>query len=225
MNKKRFILILIIIIIIGVIIAFFIKNNYKSLKIGNNITNRSIEEVEEYILNMSSYEAKIEVTVRSNKNENRYLLSQKYSKENVAKQEVIEPSNIQGVETIYQDGKLEIRNSKLGLSTIFENYPYMAENVLWISTFVADYKESSQKTITEENNEYIMEVTVEDSNQYSCNKKLYIDKDTNVPTKMLIQDKNNKTLIYILYNEIKLDSLSKEEVLAFRLEDVYLKDL
>lgn len=225
MNKKRFILILIIIIIIGVIIAFFIKNNYKSLKIGNNITNRSIEEVEEYILNMSSYEAKIEVTVRSNKNENRYLLSQKYSKENVAKQEVIEPSNIQGVETIYQDGKLEIRNSKLGLSTIFENYPYMAENVLWISTFVADYKESSQKTITEENNEYIMEVTVEDSNQYNCNKKLYIDKDTNVPTKMLIQDKNNKTLIYILYNEIKLDSLSKEEVLAFRLEDVYLKDL
>lgn len=224
MNKKKVIFVFVI-IIIGTIIAFFIKSNYKSSKIGNNITSKSIEEMEGYILNISSYEAKIEVTVESNKNENKYLLSQKYSKENVAKQEVIEPSNIQGVETIFKDGKLEIKNSKLGLSTVFENYPYITENVLWLSSFIKDYSESSKKTIKEENNEYIMEVAVKDANQYNCNKKLYIDKNTNKPTKMLIQDKNNKTLIYILYNEIKLDSLSKEEVLAFQLEDIYLKDL
>ena len=42
---------------------------------------------------------------------------------------------------------------------------------------------------------------------------------------MLIQDKNNKTLIYILYNEINFDSISKEEVLAFSLENIGLKDL
>lgn len=224
MNKKKIILILVILIVF-VIIAIFIKSNYKTLNFGNTITSKSIEEMEEYILNISSYEAEIEVTITSNKNENKYILNQKCSKDNVLKQEVIEPSNIQGLQTIYNDGKLEIKNSKLGFTTIYENYPYITENVLWLFSFSKDYKESSKKSIKEENNNYVMEVNVENTNQYMYSKILYIDKNTNKPSKMLIQDKNNKTLIYILYKEIKFDSLSKEEVLAFRLEDISLKDL
>ena len=223
MNNKRFLIILAF-FIVSIIIIFLVKNNYKNLKFGNTITSKSIEEIENYILNVSSYEAKIEVTITTNKNENKYILSQKCN-DNVLKQETCEPSNIQGLQTIYNDGKLEIKNTKLGLTTILENYPYVTENVLWLSRFIKDYKESENKLIKEEENSYIMEVTTQNSNQYMYNKKLYIDKKTNKPTRMLIQDKNNKTLIYILYNEINFDSISKEEVLAFSLENIGLKDL
>ena len=72
---------------------------------------------------------------------------------------------------------------------------------------------------------YVMDVTTDYLNQYMYNKTLYIDKKTNKPIKMLIKDKNNKTLIYILYNEINFDSISNEEVLAFHLENIGLKDL
>ena len=37
--------------------------------------------------------------------------------------------------------------------------------------------------------------------------------------KLVVQDKNQKNLVYILYNEIKMNSLKKEEVLAFRLQE------
>lgn len=225
MNKKIFFVGCIIGLVIAILITLFSKSDYKNLNLGNNISNKSINEVEDYILNMSSYEATIEVTVVSNKNENKYILNQKYNKENVAKQEVIEPSNIKGVQTIYKDGKLEIKNSKLNLSSIFDNYPFITENVLWLSSFAKDYSDASQKSIKEENNEFIMSVSVKDNNKYTCNKILYINKNTGKPTKLLIQDKNSKTSIYILYNEIKLNSLSKEEVLAFRLEDLFLSDL
>ena len=129
------------------------------------------------------------------------------------------------MQTIYHDGKLEIKNSKLGLTTIIENYPYVTENVLWLSSFIKDYKESTKKSINEENNMYVMEVTTENLNQYMYNKILYIDKKTNKPSKMVIKDKNNKTLIYILYNEINFDSLSKEEILAFHLNNYLYKDI
>ena len=223
MNKKK-ILIILVILVIGIIIVFLLKNNYKNLKFGNTITSKSINEIEDYILNVSSYEAKIEVTITSNKNENKYILSQKCNN-NVLKQEACEPSNIQGLQTIYNDGKLEIKNTKLGLTTILENYPYVTENVLWLSSFIKDYKDSENKSIKEEENMYVMNIITDNSNQYLYNKSLYIDKKTNKPIKMLIKDKNNKTLIYILYNEINFDSLSKEEVLAFRLENIELKDL
>ena len=40
--------------------------------------------------------------------------------------------------------------------------------------------------------------------------------------KLVVQDKNQKNLVYILYNEIKMNSLKKEEVLAFRLQEDHI---
>ena len=129
-NKK--VIIFISLMIIAIIVFFFIKNNYKKINIGNNITSKSTEQVEEYILNISSYKAKIELEVKSNKNENKYVLMQKYTSPNISKQEVIEPENIKGLETIYDGASLTINNSNLGLSSIYENYQYMVDNCLWI---------------------------------------------------------------------------------------------
>ena len=49
-------------------------------------------------------------------------------------------------------------------------------------------------------------------------KKLYIDKNTIKPTKLEISDRNEKTLVYILYNEIRMNSEAKEDVLASNLK-------
>ena len=48
-------------------------------------------------------------------------------------------------------------------------------------------------------------------------KKLYVDKQRGVPTKMEIQDVSQNIIIYILYNEIKINNLQKEDILAFKL--------
>ncbi len=132
MKNKKVIIFVSMLAIIAIIVFFFVKNNYKKINIGNNITNKSIEQIEEYILNISSYKARIEVEVISNKNENKYILMQKYVSPNISRQEVIEPSNIKGIETIYNGTSLTINNSGLGLSSIYENYQYMVDNCLWI---------------------------------------------------------------------------------------------
>lgn len=69
-----------------------------------------------------------------------------------------------------------------------------------------------------------MKTKVKNSNKYIAYKKLYIDNKTYKPTKMLIQDVNEKTIIYISYKEIEIDSLSKEEVLAFQVKNIGLRD-
>ncbi len=65
---------------------------------------------------------------------------------------------------------------------------------------------------------------MEKDSKYISYKKLYIDKKTYKPTKMLIQDVNKKTIVYISYKEIEIDSLSKEEVLAFQLKNIGIRD-
>ncbi len=205
MHKNLKIVILIsILLIITIIIYFFYKNNNKNINFGNNRNNKTNQEIEEYILNISSYDAEIELEVETNKNKTKYRIKQNYVAPNIEKQIVMEPENISGLETIYDGNKLTINNTKLNLSTVYQNYQYITENFLWLNSFIEDYKKSNNKKIYEEGNMLVMEIVLEGSNPYVSLKKLFIDKTTSKITKMVVQDKNQKNLVYILYNEIKI---------------------
>lgn len=223
MEKKKLIIILgiLAVLVTSVVIYFFIKNNYKNLKSGNNMSNKNLKEIEEYILSIRSYNAKIEVEIQSNKNKNKYVLEQKYAEPNVQKQIVLEPSNIEGLETIFDGNNLKINNTKLNLSTIYENYSDVTSNFLWLNTFTEEYKkmiETGKQNIIEQNGIIIMEIKDADE----LNKKLYIDRKTGKPIKMQIKNVSKNTTVYILYNEIEINSLKRDDVLAFRLKNVYV---
>lgn len=218
LNKKILIIICIVILLVGVIFYFLIKNNYKTAEFGN--TNiKSAESIKEYILNISSYEADISLEVISNKNSNVYRITQKYASPNIFKQEVMEPENIKGLTTTFDGNSLKIENTNIGLNEVFENYKYITQNSLSLSDFIEDYKTNNSAKYEEKEDMLIMQVK-EDSNEskYITYKRLYINKNTAKPVKMEIEDKNKKMLVYILYNEIKINSTNKDEVLAFKLE-------
>ena len=138
MNKKIIIFCLILILVI--IITIIIKSSYKSIKFGKNIINQSADKIKENILNIESYEAKVKITITSNKNTNTYEAIQKYYKENnLYKQEIITPENIAGVIFEFDGNKLQIKNTKLNLSKIYENYHYIGSNELSLASFIEDY--------------------------------------------------------------------------------------
>ena len=204
-NKTKIILLVLIVII--TFLAFFIKNNYKNLKVGNNMSNKSIEEIEEYILNISSYEAKIEMVVNSNKTINKYVLLQIYEKPNRTRQTVLEPSNIEGLEIEHDGQNLIIKNTKLNLSKLYENYENLVNDCMTLESFVSSYdtlKEKNKTKIYEENDNVIMEVE-EETNNYIYKKSLYISRKTGEPSKLLIEDINGEVVVYILYNEIEIN--------------------
>ena len=211
MKKKYWIILLIIIVIvIGVII--FSKNTAKVFKNGNTKTS---QEIVDYILNISSYNLKVTVEVNSNKNSNKYILKQQYTSPNIINQELIEPSNIAGIKIINDGTNLKLENSNLNLSTIFENYTYLGDNCLDLICFIQNYKENAESEFVEEENQIVMKTKSGNENKYTKNKTLYIDKQTYKPTKLEIKDNNEKTAVYILYNEVEINSTNKEEVIAF----------
>lgn len=135
MKSKKIIIILTVIVLLIILyfIMFFKNNTAKNLKIGNNITS---QEIVDYILNISSYEATIEVEVQSNKNENKYKIKQIYKGEQENSQEVIEPSDIEGLKIIRNGNELKLENTTLNLVKILENYEYATDNSLDLSSFI-----------------------------------------------------------------------------------------
>lgn len=200
--KKKNIFILftgVLMIVIIIIFIFFHGKTAKNLKIGNN---SSSQEIVDAILNISSYETKIEVEVNSNKNKNYYILKQQYKEPDISMQEVLEPSNIAGVKIIRNGNQLKIENTNLSLSSIFENYEYVSDNILDLNCFINDYKADEKASWQEENNQIILRTK---KNQEE--KSLFIDRITGKPTKIEVKWTNKNTRVYILYNEININSL------------------
>lgn len=214
-------IITIAIILITIIVIFFIKINYKSLKNGNNMSNKSAKEITQYILDINSYEAEAEVLIESNKNSNKYKIKEKYSKDkNVFKREILEPENLNGVSFIYDGINLKVQNTTLNLNKIYQNYPYIGENNITLIDFINDYKESDETNVIESEKEIVLELKIKNGNKYVAYKKLFINKEEGKIDKLEIQDITQKTIIYILYNEIKINNLQKDDILAFKLKEL-----
>ena len=200
MKNKKIIIILILVIVIILIASFtfFRGKMSKNLKIGNNTTS---QEIVNYILSINSYETKVEVEVKSNKNSNKYIIKQKYNgiEDNI--QEVIEPNNIAGVKIIKEGKNLRLENSNLNLTSMFENYQYISDNSLDLCSFIKDYKKGEKSEWKEKDGKIIME-----TNRESKQKILYIDAKSGNPEKMEIKDNNKNIAVYILYKEVSVNS-------------------
>lgn len=200
MKNKKIIIILVLLIVIILIasITFFRGKMSKNFKIGNNTTS---QEIVNYILSINSYETKIEVEVKSNKNSNKYIIKQKYNGNEDNSQEVIEPNNIAGVKIIKEGKNLRLENSNLNLTSMFENYQYISDNSLDLCSFIEDYKKDEKSEWKEKDGKIIMQ-----TNRENKQKILYIDAKSGNPEKMEIKDNNKNIAVYILYKEVSVNS-------------------
>lgn len=200
--KLKTVIVILMIAILLISITIFCIWYYKNGKNGNTMINKSEEEIIETILNMKSYQAKLDITIETNKNKTQYMVQQSLV-DGKAKQEVLKPENIAGVITEYDGKNLTIKNNKLNLESTFQNYQYMVENTLWLDSFIEIYKTKETSKITSKENEILLEIKKEE-NPYQTYQTLHIDKKTGKPTKMIVKDINQKTLVYILYTEITI---------------------
>lgn len=200
-NKKILYILVVITIIISIILIIFFNIMAKKSKIGNNNTS---QEIVDYILNITSYESEIEVEVKSNKNNNKYIIKQDYKSNEENSQEILEPSNISGIKIIKNNNNLTIENSKLSLKKIIEDYIDIVQNDLDLKAFIDDYKNNNNSNFEENEKQIIMKTNKTEENMYHKYKLLYINRNTLLPEKLEIKDTNQNTVIYIIYNKIKI---------------------
>ncbi len=197
MRKKYIILAVSLVLIFSI---FYYKNS----KLGNNIINLSEEKnIENILSDKLKYEAELKVTIYSNKNENIYSLKVK-EEENYSLLEVTGNKNISGLQIEKKKGDLFVRNNKLNLEKIYENYKELTDNSLFLSSFVKEYTESEEKELVEEDEETVVRFKLKDYSKYIKYKELYFDKETGKPTKMIIKDSSKQAKIIIKYISIEI---------------------
>lgn len=192
---------IILIIVLLLICNFFIKTNYKTQQNGNN---KSVKEIEKYFLNVSSYKARVKVSIKSNKNSNFYEFEQEVKGQSYSRQYTLSPDSLAGMEIIYENGIITLKNTKYNLSQIYNNYPYVVTNSLFLTSFIEGYRNSETKSAIEIDGKIQMSY-ISEINKYNNKQILYIDKSSLEPTNLQIFDINNEIKVNIIYNEIELN--------------------
>lgn len=197
MNKK--IVFIFAIICITVFLIFY----YIFCISGNNIIRNQNELLEDIFEDLEEYEANIDVTVVSNKNENVYNMQQIVD-EGFSRVIVNSPENVKGLEIELKNGNLKIINAKTNMEKIYENYKTEINNSLFINSFIEEYKNNDTE-IVENESEIIIKMNLEKDNiTYKKTKELYLDKQSGLPIKLLIKDNVQNTNTSIVYNDIKI---------------------
>lgn len=198
MINKKFLIIFVFICSIIFCIFYYIFSDS-----GNNI-NRSQEQIVEEVLNgFNNYEANMEVTVKSNKNQNKYEINQVVDNE-YSKQEVVSPENLKNMIIELEKNKLKILNSNLNMEKIYENYDYVLNNSLFLNSFTNDYFNNNSE-IYEEDGKIVVEIKLSNnSNTYTKYKYLYLNAENYAPEKLVIKDITKNPYISIIYNDIKI---------------------
>ena len=196
--------IVVFVILFCTIFAFFYYKNFLS---GNNIfKNRSDRNIEEFLKNCNNYTADITVTVNSNKTQNIYDMYQEV-RDNYTMQEITDGENIKGVKIELDGENLKISNPNLKLEKIYEGYKNVLNNSMFLNSFEEDYKnEENEVKSYDKNDEIVFEVKLSSNqNTYIKNKKLYVNIETLMPTKMEINDNAQNETICIIYNNVEFN--------------------
>ncbi|MBP3596976.1 MAG: hypothetical protein J6J60_10495 [Clostridia bacterium] len=193
MKSKYIIFIFLIILIIFLIII------YNFTESGNNIISKSKENIIEKVLETKEYKSQIKVIVYSNKNQNEYIMEQYENL--IEKKSSVKLLNESGLTMNFENKKLIISNTKLNLKKVYENYNQITKNYLFLGNFISEVDLDNIK----ETEKHIILNALENNNKYLHKKTLYINRQTNLPEKLIIidDDQNVKTIIEYIEIELK----------------------
>ena len=197
MKKKYIILVVIFVLIFS---CFY----YKKIFTGNNIIKLSKEDVVESILSDNfKYKAKVKLKIYSNKNENIYEMLQEETKEH-SYLEVTSKSDISGLSIENLEEKTIVKNTRLNLEKIYENYTEVLNNCLFLGNFSKEYKEATKKEQYEKDGDIVIKIELSKSTKYIKYKELYIDKKTGLPKKLIVKKSDKQVRACIEYINIEI---------------------
>lgn len=196
-NKKILFLFVFICIIIFSIFYYIFSES------GNNNTRKQNELIENALRKLEYYDANIDVTIKSNKTENKYNMNQ-IVKPNYSKLIINLPEEISDLEFEIDNNILKISRNSIGLSKCYDEYKVINNNSLFLKSFIEDYMEC-KNLVVETNDEIIITLDISNNkNTYVKSKKLYLDKTTYLPKKLIVANEEQNIYTSIIYNDIKI---------------------
>lgn len=174
-----------------------------------NITQKPQTKEEMYnsfsekVNNISSYECIADVLVIGNKSPSNYKFKHTYKSPSTYKIETLEPEELKGNIVEYVDSKINLK-SITGDEVELPNQGEISKN-LFLGDFINNYKEAKNLEISEDEENIILEIKINNKSEYFETQILYVNKKQLIPQKMIILDNKEQKRFEVSYSNFRFN--------------------
>ncbi len=166
------------------------------------------KKIHENYNKMESYSADVDITVFSNKTENRYFVGQKYQSPDKYYTRVTDEDGTFSVTTVTNSGKTKTMADGSDYTLVVPSQEYLS--LLFVNNFFRAYYSSEETSLTVDSNAFasdktLLTVNVEENEQCISKAVLSVDNKTLMPHYLVAYDVDGRELFSARYENFKFN--------------------
>lgn len=176
----------------------------------------AFNDIQKTFSKIDNYSSIAEIKVTGNKSPKTFKANHVFQKPDKYITEILEPKDNMGNKTIYNKNQAYLYNKSIDKYTILKEVRVTEEKTLFLGYFLRNLNSVEEIDISSEvidKSEYIViGLELPENNMYRAYEKLWIDKKTHLPYKLVIYDDKNKETISVKYTNVEYNVDLKTDI-------------
>lgn len=189
------------------LITFFIATLISLTSCGEKTKEEEFNDIQKTFSSIKNYSSIAEITVTGNKKSESFKAKHIFEKPDRYISEILEPKNNNGNKTIYNGERAYLYNKRVEQYTILKEVKVSEEKMLFLGYFLRNLNNAGELEISEETIDKIeylvIGIDIPGNNIHRTREKLWIDKKTHLPHKLIIYNDKKKEVVNIKYKDVK----------------------
>lgn len=173
-------------------------------------------DIQKTFNSISNYTSTAKIKITGNKSPESFKVQHIFEKPDKYISEILEPKDNSGNKTIYNANRAYLYNKKVDQYTTLKEVKFPDDKILFVGYFLRNLSNVEELEITREIEgkvEYIViSIDIPGNNMYRAYEKLWIDKSTHLPHKLVIYDDKNKEVVNVEYSDVKYNTDIEKEI-------------
>jgi len=186
-------------------------------------------EIQKSLNNIDSYRCIADITIVGNKGDTYYKAKHIFKKPNKYIIEIIQPEEKNGYITIYDGRQAWLYHPGIEESFLIKDYQISLEKEMFVGYFLRNLITSESINIESESidndNYLVLSSEIPGNNRYRNFEKLWINKKSFLPYRLLILDRDGNIAIDIKYTEFNYDIKIEEDKFDIKTSIDFIRDL
>ena len=189
------------------LITFFIVTIIFLCSCREKTKEEEFNDIQKTFSEINNYTSVAEIEVTGNKSTKYFKVNHLFEKPDKYVTEILEPKENIGNKTIYNGSKAYLYNKQAGQYKILKQVKASEDKMLFLGYFLNNLSSVGHLDISRETIDkvdyIVIGIDLPGNNRYRTYEKLWIDKKTHLPYKLIIYDDKDKETVKIKYKDVK----------------------
>lgn len=164
-------------------------------------------DIQKTFSEINNYTSVAEIEVTGNKSSKEFKVNHIFEKPDKYVTEILEPRENTGNKTIYNGSRAYLYNKQAEQYKVLKQVKAAEDKMLFLGYFLSNLSSVENLEISRETIDkagyIVVGIDIPGNNRYRVYEKLWIDKSTHLPYKLIIYDDKDKETVKVKYKEVK----------------------